>query len=354
MDRSLVKDGSVTAGGHNPQPGNLSAGQPRDVSRKSADGLSRNMQHSDDTQQADRAGHTGSKQQRDAHTKDSHLAPDTVPRVNVGQKIQLWDSNPNDDQPGDTIPRVGRSKDGQPGDTIPRVGRSKDGQPGNIISLDDSSKDDQPGDIISLDDSSKDDQPGDIISLDGSPKDDQPGNTIPRVGSSKDGQPANIISLDGSSKDDQPGDIISLDDSSKDDQPGDIISLDGSSKDDQPANIIPHDDTPNDDQPANAPQEEEKERGKTALPTLSQSLAALLPPVVFWGVSVIWELLSVFIPRGKGFTERKRGEERETGQRDHQNGDGKPKRGDSKVQETMKDCQAQRPVHDAPQDRGRE
>ena len=324
MDRSLVKDGSVTAGGHNPQPGNLSAGQPRDVSRKSADGLSRNMQHSDDTQQADRAGHTGSKQQRDAHTKDSHLAPDTVPRVNVGQKIQLWDGNPNDDKPGDTIPRVGRSKDGQPGDTIPRVGRSKDGQPGNIISLD------------------------------GSPKDDQPGNTIPRVGSSKDGQPANIISLDGSSKDDQPGDIISLDDSSKDDQPGDIISLDGSSKDDQPANIIPHDDTPNNDQPANAPQEEEKERGKTALPTLSQSLAALLPPVVFWGVSVIWELLSVFIPRGKGFKERKRGEERETGQRDHQNGDGKLKRGDSKVQETMKDCQAQRPVHDAPQDRGRE
>ena len=201
MDRSLVKDGSVTAGGHNPQPGNLSAGQPRDVSRKSADGLSRNMQHSDDTQQADRAGHTGSKQQRDAHTKDSHLAPDTVPRVNVGQKIQLWDGNPNDDKPGDTIPRVGRSKDGQPGN---------------------------------------------IISLDGSPKDDQPGNTIPRVGSSKDGQPANIISLDGSSKDDQP------------------------------ANIIPHDDTPNNDQPANAPQEEEKERGKTALPTLSHLLLSCL------------------------------------------------------------------------------
>ena len=286
MDRSLGKDGSVTTGGRNPQPGmRMSAGQPRDVvSRTTADGLSRNIQHRDDTQQADRAGHNGKKQQRDVHTKDSHLAPDTVPRVNAeqhaGHEIQLRDGNPKDDQPGDIIPRVGSSKDDQPGDSIAHAGSSKD---------------------------------------------DQPGDTIPRVGSSKD------------------------------DQPGDAIPHDGSSKDNQPGDTIPHDDRSKDDQPANVPQEEEKEGREPAWLTLSQSLAALLPPVVFWGVSVLWELfLSVFIPQSKGFKGRKRGEERETGQRDPQNRDGKPKRGDSKVQETMRDGPAQRPVHDAPQRRGRE
>ena len=286
MDRSLGKDGSVTTGGRNPQPGmKMSAGQPRDVvSRTTADGLSRNIQHRDDTQQADRAGHNGKKQQRDVHTKDSHLAPDTVPRVNAeqhaGHEIQLRDGNPKDDQPGDIIPRVGSSKDDQPGDSIAHAGSSKD---------------------------------------------DQPGDTIPRVGSSKD------------------------------DQPGDTIPHDGSSKDNQPGDTIPHDDRSKDDQPANVPQEEEKEGREPAWLTLSQSLAALLPPVVFWGVSVLWELfLSVFIPQSKGFKGRKRGEERETGQRDPQNRDGKPKRGDSKVQETMRDGPAQRPVHDAPQRRGRE
>ena len=94
---------------------------------------------------------------------------------------------------------------------------------------------------------------------------------MPRVGNSKDGHPLDSIAHAGSSTDDHPGDIIA------------------------------HDDNPNDDQPANASQEEEKERRETAWLTLSQSFAALLPPVVFWGVSVIWELLlSVFIPRGKG------------------------------------------------------
>ena len=329
MDRSLGKDGSVTTGGHNSQPSNLSAGQPRVVSRATSDGLSRNMQHSDDTQQADRAGHKGSKQQRDVHAKDSHLAPDTVPRVNAeqhaGHKIQLRDSNPKDDQPGDTIPHGGSSKDDQPGYTIPRFGSSKNGQPGDTIPRVGSSKDDQPGDTIPRVGSSKGGQPGDIISLDGSSKDDQPGNAMPRVGNSKDGHPLDSIAHAGSSTDDHPGDIIA------------------------------QDDNPNDDQPANASQEEEKERRETAWLTLSQSFAALLPPVVFWGVSVIWELLlSVFIPRGKGFKERKRGEEGESGQRDHRNGNGKPKGGDSKVQETTRDGRAQRPVHDEPQHRGRE
>ena len=331
MDRSLGKDGSVTTGGRNPQPGmRMSAGQPRDVvSRTTADGLSRNIQHRDDTQQADRAGHNGKKQQRDVHTKDSHLAPDTVPRVNAeqhaGHEIQLRDGNPKDDQPGDIIPRVGSSKDDQPGDSIAHAGSSKDDQPGDTIPRVGSSKDDQPGDAIPHDGSSKDDQSGDTIPHDDNPKDDQPGDTIPRVGNSKD------------------------------DQPGDTIPHDGSSKDNQPGDTIPHDDRSKDDQPANVPQEEEKEGREPAWLTLSQSLAALLPPVVFWGVSVLWELfLSVFIPQSKGFKGRKRGEERETGQRDPQNRDGKPKRGDSKVQETMRDGPAQRPVHDAPQRRGRE